>query len=417
MVEEIFTALGIIILIGFFGRAAYHRTKIPESVLMVLIGLLIGPVLGLVRADLLLPLLPFISVLALVLVLLDAGLELNVFKVMKGIGVSLSFTMLVAVFVTALIGLVLHLFLGWELPHAILIGLISSGTTTVAVMALIELIKTEPKTRNLLFLESVVNDFVLIFATNMLLIFISGSGTLDGYSIALFSRLSVSVLLGLAGGLLWINALKRTGMERFNYISSVGAIFLIYGLTQAVGGDGIIAALVFSFALGNYTQLYKWFRPEKNGAVLGEEIQIIKDIRAVHGDISFVVRIFFFVLIGAVLRFENLTPDVLLTTAIIILLILIGRYLSLFAVGRLGGERWKDSFVIVTMIPRGFVATVLAFIPLSMNIAIPKLTEIVLLLVLSTNIFAMVATSYYAGREKPGEGGKKKRRHGGPAPQ
>jgi len=162
MVEEIFTALGTIILIGFLGRAAYHRTRIPESVLMVLIGLLIGPGLGIVKAEVLLPLLPFISILALVLVLLDAGLEFNVFKVMKGMGGSLAFTLLVALFVTGLIGLVLHFFLGWELFHGILVGLISSGTTTVAVMALIELTKTEAKTRNLLFLESVVNDFVLI---------------------------------------------------------------------------------------------------------------------------------------------------------------------------------------------------------------------------------------------------------------
>ncbi len=410
MVEEIFTALGTIILIGFLGRAAYHRTKIPESVLMVLIGLLIGPGLGIVKAEVLLPLLPFISILALVLVLLDAGLELNVFKVMKGIGMSLAFTLLVALFVTSLIGIVLHLFLGWELLHGILIGLISSGTTTVAVMALIELTKTEAKTRNLLFLESVVNDFVLIFAANILVIFISGNGALDGVSVTLFSSLSVSLALGLAGGVLWVNALKRIGLERLNYISSIGALFLVYGLTQAIGADGIIAALVFSFTLGNYTHIYKWFRPAKNGEVLEEEMQIIKDIRAVHGDISFVVRIFFFVLIGAVLQFENLTPDVLLTTAIILLLILIGRYISIFAVARMSGERWKDSFVIVTMIPRGFVATVLAFIPLSMNISIPKLTEIVLLLVLSTNIFAMLATSYYAGKEKPGEGHSKKKR-------
>ena len=83
MVEEVFIALGAIILIGFIGRLAYDRTKIPESLFMILIGLLIGPIFGVIDPSSLLPFVPFVSVLALLLVLLDAGLDLNIFKIIS----------------------------------------------------------------------------------------------------------------------------------------------------------------------------------------------------------------------------------------------------------------------------------------------------------------------------------------------
>ncbi len=413
--EEAFTALGAIILFGFLGRAAYDRTRIPESILMIAIGIAMGPVLGFVNASVLMPVVPFVSVFALILVLLDAGLEFNMFKVLREFPSAFAFTLLSGALVTALVGLALHALMGWDLMGALFVGLLSSGTTTVAAMTLLELMRVQERTKSFLFLETVINDFTLIFGASLILALIAGTGIPQDGTGSLASMITMAAVAGLVSGLLWIGVLRRIGLRKYNYIASVGALFLLYGALEAVGGDGIIGTLVFSFVLGNHAGFFRRFRLRGDTPAVREEKRIIRGIRFIHGDISFVVRIFFFVMIGAVFRFENLTADVLVAAAIAIAMILLGRLAGILAVGAVDRDLGKDTFTIVTMIPRGFVATVLAFIPAGMGIVIPRLTEIVLLLVLSTNIIAIAATALHAragggktpdGKDNRAKGGK-----------
>lgn len=395
MLEDVFIAIGAIILIGFLGRFAYKKTKVPESMMMILIGLLLGPVLGLVNPGALIPFVPFLSVLALVLVVLDAGLELNVFKLFKEFSSALIFTFSVAIISTLLIGTILHLVFGWQLIHGLLLGLIASGTTTVAAMALLDIIKVKEKLKSFIFLETVINDFILISGAGLLLLLLSGNSIFER-SIAseLASGISIALFLGLAAGYVWIRVLGRVENLRLNYISSIGMLFLLYGLTEAVGGEGIISVLSFSFLMGNYPNIHKRFDNKAKRIEIDDEMLLIKNIRLMHSNISFAVRIFFFVLIGLVFDFSNLTPQTLGITIIAILLVIISRYISLKILGLSGKKYEENSFLVVTMIPRGFVATVLAFIPMSQGLEIPLLTEIVLIFVLLSNIVALISAIY-----------------------
>ena len=48
------------------------------------------------------------------------------------------------------------------------------------------------------------------------------------------------------------------------------------------------------------------------------------------------------------------------------------------------------------MIPRGYVAAVLAFVPAQLGINIPFLTDIVVILIVVTTIIAIIGTALYA---------------------
>ncbi|MBU1681435.1 cation:proton antiporter [Candidatus Micrarchaeota archaeon] len=405
MVANILITIGAIIVIGFIGRITYNNTKIPEAVIMIFIGLFIGPVLGIVDPKSLLPAVPLVSVLALVLVMLDAGLNLNVFKLFKEFKTALAFTLLVAFFSTLLIGISVHLLFGWEVLHSILLGLIASGTTTVSAMALLNVMKIKDSIKNIIFLETVINDFVLISGASILLLLISG-GTLAESNIfpELASNISTAIFLGVVSSYVWIHILKNIRIKRFNYISSIGVLFLLYGITESVAGDGIIAVLIFSLIIGNYPDMHKRFSRKEKHLEINEEKQIVKTIRLIHSNISFAVMIFFFVLIGMVFDISNLNISVVLLLLLSIVLILMSRLLSLRILSLIKKDIKKDTFVLVTMIPRGFVATVLAFIPSTQNIEIPMLKEVILLLVLFTNIFTLgssfVYSKYFAPKSK-----------------
>jgi len=397
MVAEIFMAIGAIIVIGFVGRLTYNNTKIPEPVIMIFLGLLIGPVLGIVDPKSLMPAVPFVSVLALVLVMLDAGLSLNVFKLFKEFKTALLFTFLVAFFSTFFIGAMVHLFFGWQLLHALLLGLIASGTTTVSAMALLNIMKIKDSVKNLIFLETVINDFVLVSGTSILLLLIGG-GALSESNIfpELASNVTTAIFLGVISSYIWIHVLKKVKIKKFNYIASIGVLFLLYGLTEAVSGDGIIAVLIFSLIIGNYPDMHKRFSRKEKRLEIDEEKQIVKTIQLIHGNISFAVMIFFFVLIGMVFDASNLSFTIAILLIISLLLILLSRFLSLRITSLIKKNIEKDTFVLVTMIPRGFVATVLAFVPSTQNIEIPMLTEAVLLLVLFTNLFTVGSSCIYS---------------------
>ena len=59
--------------------------------------------------------------------------------------------------------------------------------------------------------------------------------------------------------------------------------------------------------------------------------------------------------------------------------------------------------LITVMIPRGYVAAVLAFVPAQEGIEIPLLSDIIVVMVVVTTIIAIIGSAFYArhyGRKK-----------------
>ena len=82
-----------VLLIGFIGRVLGKKTTIPYILWLMFFGLLLGPLLGLLKRNTLLSYLPFIINIIILLVLFNAGLSINLRKVIhtisRGLGLSL----------------------------------------------------------------------------------------------------------------------------------------------------------------------------------------------------------------------------------------------------------------------------------------------------------------------------------------
>ncbi len=394
MVGTMFTTLGIIILAGYIGRMAYDQTKIPESIFMILIGLLVGPTLGVIGTEQLIGIVPFFSILALLIVLLDCGLSFNIFSVLKHFPKALGFTLTISVLSTLSIGGMLYTVFGWTLPAALLLGLIASGTTTITAMTLLLRLPVSEKTKNILFLETMINDFTLIFGASIIVLVMKQQVRTDLFS-AIILSISMGIFFGVIAGFAWVGFLEKMSFKKLNYVSTLGAIFLLYGATESLNGSGLIAAMTFSIILGNYPILHQRFVDEAH-APHAPSKAILKSMRFVQEDISFVVKVFFFVLIGVLFDASTISTETITITLSILVLILISRFISTKMLCSVDKSFKPYSFVITTMIPRGFIATVLAFISYQEGIAIPSLTEIVLFLVLITNVFAITSSYYYS---------------------
>jgi cell volume regulation protein A len=72
---------GGIIAIGFLGNYLFERTGFPDMILLLVLGIIIGPLTGLVNAGAVMPLAPYLAALALVFILFDGGMVMNIYHV------------------------------------------------------------------------------------------------------------------------------------------------------------------------------------------------------------------------------------------------------------------------------------------------------------------------------------------------
>jgi cell volume regulation protein A len=73
-----FLVAAVIIILGFLGEEFFNRTSIPDSILLLLFGVLLGPIFQLFAHDELLAITPYFAALALIIILFDGGLNMDI---------------------------------------------------------------------------------------------------------------------------------------------------------------------------------------------------------------------------------------------------------------------------------------------------------------------------------------------------
>ena len=121
-VPFVYAVAGLIILAGVGGKALFRKTRIPDIPVLLGIGVLLGPVLHLVHGDALLPLAPYVGTLALLMIMLEGGMNLDVDRVVGQLKWIVLLTMLAFLLATLAIAAGLHFFGGMSVPLALLLG-------------------------------------------------------------------------------------------------------------------------------------------------------------------------------------------------------------------------------------------------------------------------------------------------------
>jgi len=393
----LFLLTGAAILTGLAGILINQRTQIPDSLFLIVFGLLIGPVLGLVSGEAVNEFLPIVSTAAMVVILLDSGISFDISKILGLLRTSLIFTLSVAVLTTILITLFLVYFFGWDIGAAALLGLIASGTTTITAMALIKDLKVDTKVKRLILLETIINDLTLILGAFIIIDIIRFS-TLEISSAvsSIFSDIGIGLVLGAVFAIVWRKLLPKADITReLNYASTLGICLILYFVAEALGGNSIIAIFAFSLMLGNYRKFSTILGTSKKSESKKFE-NIMDSIESSQINFTFFMKAFFFVLLGATFSTSLLSSISIYMILGIIVLILIARLVSISGLSYFDKDFAPYKFLVTVLIPRGYVAAVLAFIPVQYGIEIPMFTDIVVILVVLTSIVAMIGVFAYA---------------------
>ncbi|PIT85593.1 hypothetical protein COU36_02410, partial [Candidatus Micrarchaeota archaeon CG10_big_fil_rev_8_21_14_0_10_59_7] len=218
MIEQ-FLILGVVILLGFFSLAFFERTKIPDVLLLLAIGVLIGPVFGVVDSEYFVSLAPFVGALALIIVLFDAGMSLNLFKVLGELSKSTAFALVVFILSCALTAGTLHYLFEWRLLYALIMGAIVGGTSSNIVLPILSRLGADERAKTILGLEALLTDALcIVVAVSLLQVAQLGAFSVSSALHDLASAFSIAAVVGFMFGVVWIGILRRFYGKPFGYV-------------------------------------------------------------------------------------------------------------------------------------------------------------------------------------------------------
>jgi potassium/hydrogen antiporter len=287
--------IGLTLLVGFASDFLANRLRIPDVIWLMLLGLLIGPGLGLVSSSQLLTFAPLLGVAALVLILFDAGLDMQFAHIRAVLAPAFAFSTLsyAASALVLFVGTMLT-FPSVGVPAALLFGLSLACISGAIVIPLARQLRLNEDLNRLALLDGALEDAFAIIAVTALLSAVApaAAGGL-GFHLALSLALPipVGIAIGVVGGLVWMEFLSVWQDEPYAALATLGFLLVIYTVTEVLGGSGIIAALVLGVVLANEGAFHRFFRSER-------KFRLAPSLRKVEGEIAFLLRSFFLLLLG-----------------------------------------------------------------------------------------------------------------------
>ncbi len=396
---KVFLLIGCVIFLGFAGSVVFQRFRVPDVLILITLGIVFGPdVTGnrfdLISSDVLEAIdefKGFFLAIALIVILFDAGLSLDVHSVLDSMRLSafMSVGAFLGTFIT--VGLVLHLIMGIDLLLSLTLGSIVGGTSGAIVIPIVSKMRIRPQTKAMLITESIVTDvLVIVVALSMLTVVMTGELELLSVTRDLASKFLIGGAVGLLGGVGWLFVLERMRNQPLCYMTTFGALVIVAGAVEMppLNSSGAIAALAFGLAIGNRHVVKRRLSSLSLSNATNLQIQQF------HSEITFFVRTFFFVYLGLFFRLSTFTEIHLVAGLLTISMIVLVRWIVSLSAWKIGDLNIEDAETVFASMPRGLAAAVLATLPAVMLATYTDVwSDEIGLLFLNTTLIVILGTT------------------------
>ena len=288
-VPTLFGILGGLLVLAFLANRLSQRTHVPDVVVLMGTGLLIGPVLHWVRAEQFQDVTNAFGTLALILIMFGGGLELNISETLRHFPGGLVFGTLVYVITSALIGLIVKFSLDLPLATAMLVGAVLGCTSSTVVLPVLEQWRIGQPAKVILIVEAALGDILGVLTVGFLLeLGPSSEGIFSGLLTSLISNVTISMLAAVGLEFLWSRLLPKLSEQRFWQVLTLSVVLLLYAGTEALHASGLLAVLGFGLALANLPGRKDELRQAMWGAFWPKEPHL--KIHEFHAELAFLVR-------------------------------------------------------------------------------------------------------------------------------
>jgi len=376
----ILLAAGVVIFLGVSGEAFFKKTGIPDVAFLMIFGVMIGPVFGIIQPEAVIQVVPYFAALALIIIMFDGGLHLDIKHIVKTAHFSVTLAVLGFILSVVIITLAAHYALGWLWLESILLASIVGGSSSAIVFGLVRNIKISEEVKSMLSFESALTDILaMIVAFILFEAVLIGHFDLQTIQETLGRAVVVGLVLGFGVGIPWMYVSTKLGNTQHAYMLTLGILFVLFFLANSFGESGALTALVFGLMLGNKRHLSR---------ILKFKLPKIEVDDPTHNQLTFLVRSFFFVFVGLMASFgqiEYVVFGILVTIVVFGGRIFVGKITLTKRFSRL------DKAVTNSMIPRGLAAAVLATYPVTMGLSNGEAyPQIIFFIILSSVIITTI---------------------------
>ena len=335
-----------VLVMSLAARALSYYFRLPFIIFLLIEGIIAGPeVLNLLDPALYIEGLSAIVAISISVIVFDGGLHIDL-KHIRMVQESVLKLTTIGVLVTFLGTTALtSILIDIPLEIAALFGALVTATGPTVITPIVRNIQISHRLGKILELEGVLNDAASVILAAMVFEWVAAELSGTDAVIFIFYRLGIGIALGSLSGfaLRWFFTRKIAFSKQTVRLVSLTAVFACFVLSEYLGNEsGILAVAIFGIILGTSEFPYK---------------ETIKEFK---GDIVTVMLSLIFILLAAMLEFEDIQRIGVSGIVLVLLLVFVIRPMAVFISMWNSQVRTNEKLFLSFIGPRGVVPTSVA---------------------------------------------------------